>query len=478
MQWGLYKTSWIILFSFLISAYYIIVDNDPPSFPLPDNFDDAIDCFNFVNPTIDFEWSRIKVQYQVRDFIQYPTQVSSQLVYLTSKTQGTLITYNFSSYWDLLSNLYNVSFCVLQVVDGDVEAELHCHNKIIAKKNHYIQKVEIFPIGWSRMANSLNALVEINDACFSDSKTLHFLISQDAKFDDIILNQHEKMKIIPYNSDIDSYSEKNTCPKINYSAVFLAPYSTAPSYLIFDLLVPLMHYIDYEPATFDVLTTSKAVFKVLEPISYLNLKYLTKSCYQKITFLYTTGSHSPLDRKDNLSFSKAREDQLKFVLSASKNVYLHVYHAYKNYIKPVSEDPILITIDNSLSSIIPFIQESFPKCKVEKIDPLLNFTEIFSLVSKSKVLICSKFNSLLWGVALEAKSTLIELIPDNLNCISFTEQLRSKFMCSVNSVPSLSSTCQCISTDYQCYYDVKHEFKYLNKELLKSTIHAAIERTK
>ena len=469
----LFKTSYIILVAIICTTFLLVLDNDPPSFPLPDN-EYVIDCFNIINSSITIEKSRVKVNITTRDFIQYPNEIAVSLLSIRVVNANITSIFQEKHFWDVKSDLHHASFCVLQTFGGDVNAYLYCQNNLLASSSGYTGSIDVYPVGWSRSQYSDYFVADFSDICVHNQKLI-FSVQPTTNISNIQLSENNVLVITT-----DQRSNSKVSQSLNLETKKDRTFLTGSNPkngtdFLFQVLFPLArgilkvnpknYYFQIASISSSYLRDSLSFLKIPVPLSY-NL------CYHSLSILPSIGSFSILNQteeskkslKNNqqiFSHEKNLSDHAFRILSFNKDVYDKVRSMYTNINPNISVSQQIVLDDTISNEFQNEIENAFPDFKVVNFKPTDNLQEILEKITSSKIYVASNFFNLLFGVFLSNSSTIIEVLPDDLHCSSLQKQLSKKFAAKIMTIPPISpdkASCKCPYKNLTCYFSYNHTY--------------------
>lgn len=486
----LYKTSFIIIIAIIAFTVQVIVFNDPPSFPLSHHFDDSIDCFNIISSSITIDKSRIKVRMDVKDFIQYPIEVASSMVHIESKVGNVNFSFPPNIFWDLVSDKHHISFCVLQTAAGDVEASLYCQNTLLSKTINKVNSLDAYPVGWSRIFEDQYFSGVFYDVCFNSNSKLVFCSKQSAVIGNIRASYSEEVPVFITSQSAANYQQSERIPRLETFSVFVpynsknektyfnTPIANAQNFL-FDTVLPIFGSLEFSPTTF--ITSNKKIYNQLAPILGSKVQLLSKSCHKKLAFLPTTGSYNILTKKNYNNFAQSQSIHTNFLFSLKKTVFDSLREFYSTQSNSSSDNTKLdqkydVVLDQGISRFLQSLKNNLSSSyNIFVISDKHSFNMISNIVRSAKVVVASDIKTLFFGALMNKNSTLIEVSPEDMNCISFKNYLSPKFDVNYEVVQSKSKKCKCIgSKDLECYFGNQHNFINIDKRTLFNTIKASL----
>ncbi|OHS94278.1 hypothetical protein TRFO_39528 [Tritrichomonas foetus] len=473
---NLFKTSYVIIFTLVTTVFLLILDSDPPTFPLSDRYD-PIDCFNILNSSIKVEKSRIKVNFTVTDFIQFPTEVAISMMHIDVNIGNLSFSYPIANFWDITSDLYHVSFCALQSVGGKIKASLYCHKNPIASTVGSTGFVEIYPVGWSRIQPSDFYVVDFRDVCVNQNRDIIFSSQPKTVFDHIQISETQNIKIIIDEDSSDTVQKRIGGNKEKIPNFLISSNSTKTSEILFDAIFPLVESLNIEkPDCYKILmyNSNRALENSLIPI-FQNVEVIQSKCYSKLSILPSSGSFSPLVKPQQLTHFEYLAKQTEQILNMQSSTFENLKNLYLQSKSIFSDSKIkLIAIDSKVSKYKQELENSFPDYNITVLSDKVSLKLNAEIVSHSTVLICSEFQTILYSSFLDKQSTLVEVFPDELCCFSFKNRLKQKIASKIVTLNE-KSKCACDKNDIKCYYS--HENKDLNIDisLLINKIKSAIQ---
>lgn len=461
----LYKTSFIIIIAIIAFTIQIIVFNDPPSFPLSNKYKSSIDCFNIISSTIKIDKSRIKVTMNVKDFIQYPIEVASSMVHIESKSGNVNFSFSSEHFWDLMSDLHHISFCVLQTAAGDVEASLYCQRNLLGKTANKIQSIDAYPIGWSRLFKDQYFSNSLTDVCIDSKLQLVFCSKQTAKIGNIHSSWFERIPVIITTQSASNYQQSEKIPTFENSAIFI-PFNSdkkdfflpKPQDFMIDTILPIIKSLSFSENLY--LAPNKQYLEQLAPVLGKKIRLISKSCYKKLLFLPSTGGYNILSAKDYKTYEQAQAIHIKLLLSFSKETIQKI----KVFYQPNNQN-FDVVLDQKSSQFSPMLKDLTNNIFI--INDNHNFTSVAKIISSAKVFIASNIKTLFFGSLMNKKSTLIEIMPDGMNCMALQNNLSSKFDVNYKILKSNEKECICKNLDnLECYFKYEHKYDNVDKKAL------------
>lgn len=469
----LYKTSFIIIIAIVAFTIQIVVFNDPPSFPLPDDYENSIDCFNIVSSTIKIDKSRIKVTMNVKDFIQYPIEVASSMVHIESKSGYVNFSFSSEQFWDLISDRHHISFCVLQTAAGDIEASLYCQKNLLAKTRNKIKSIDAYPVGWSRLFEDDYFTNTYTDVCINSKLKLVFCSKQSAKIRNIRLSWSEEMPIIITSRSEEKYQQSEKIPTLDNFSIFVPRnYPTKksniskPQDFMIDTILPIVGSLNFSANSYIV--PDNNTFEQLKPILGAKQKILSKGCYKKLSFLPSTGSSNILSKQKYQSYAQAESIHINFLFSFSKEKFQQIKKFYKSESKKYD-----IVLDQEASQFSNTLKKLSSNIFV--INDNHNFSFVAKILSNAKILVASNVKTLFFGSLMNEKSTIIEIVPDGMNCLNFEKNLSIKFDTNYRVLKNKDKKCVCKDfKNFECYFKYEHKYNHVDEQdlfdLVKSSL--------
>ncbi|OHS97132.1 hypothetical protein TRFO_36712 [Tritrichomonas foetus] len=467
---SIFKSSIIIFISFITATILFIIDNDPPTFPLPDN-SDPIDCFNFVDSKIFIEKSRLKVEVTVRDFIQYPTEVATSLLNIKSNVGSFKFKFTSPNFWDLKSDRHQISFCALQTTGGLVNASLFCHNNLLSTTQAYMPEIEIFPTGWSRVVPTPFTHGEFLECCLESDESITFTSQPKSIINGFQASENKSFLIKIAKQNYRSYSRATSTPEhVGIGLISMAT-SRRPSEILFNTLIPLANIIfRYNLSSYLVLIQHSDMSYDLKPLVENRTEIIGRSCFRKMMVVPTTGSHSPLEKKLYTTHEEAVAIQADLIMKMESSTFDYIRTLYRFSTKVQKK---LITIDEKLNNSSNFkklLSSVCSECEIKVVNDEMSLLDVAKTVASSEILFAGELKTILFGTFLHTNSTLIEVTPDELGCFEFKPQLKKLLNVKYKLVRGSDTECICPENNLTCYFEKEHRYENIDKDLLSKSI--------
>ena len=419
----------------------------------------------------------------IKDFIQYPLEVASSMIHVESRSGNVNFSFSSDQFWDLTSDRHHISFCVLQTAAGQVDASLHCQKNMLSKTSNKVQSLDAYPVGWSRIFEDQYFSGSFTDVCINSDLKLVFCSKQAAQIGSIRASWSEEVPVFVTSQSASNYQQSerilnleafpifvpfnSNSKKILNSSDFIRSVNTInPQDFLIDTVLPVIGSLAFSPDVF--LVPNNQILELLTPILGSKVRLISKGCHKKLAFLPTTGSYNLVSMKKYGSYNQALAIHIKFLSSFSKETFLRIKQFYSMSKLGSDEKQFDIVMDKLSSQFMNSLKENLsPTTNIFVIDDNYNFTYISKIISAAKVVIASDFKTLFFGSLMNEDSTLIEIIPDGMNCFNFQKMLGNKIDAKYKILENKHKQCKCKDfNNLECYLKHHHKYDYVDKQAL------------
>lgn len=430
------SSTYLIVLSCLLLIYSGFIKSDPPSFPIENSKKGVlIDCLNFYDPKVEFDGiGRIKVSVYADDFIEYPNEVASSLLSIKVTSGNTEALYMPGNFWDLKREGKHITFCVLQTFGGDLNASLYC-NKLMLKSNAGpLEKIDVWPIGWSKGARNKNALIYLHDVCFNEKKDLVFSASQELSIKgDWIMSKDKTLPVVSEKISLSGYCKKIDGVKIDEDSILIFDEAKNSYEMLTNILLPLFILKSNIKDNANVYHYEKLSQEYLNKLKIFipNIKVLPKNtCFSNLYIAKTIGAIAPFESKIKAGVNELANQYIDLILNMkNKNIdKFRLSYMKKDVVKN------RIAIDSTFNLLLPSLNdvvdknikkfiESFEFRVVDENSDIIQNAEI---ISTSRVYISTNVSSLFHGIFLNNNSILVEYLPKGFECNSLGKNISEK----------------------------------------------------
>ncbi|EAX88069.1 hypothetical protein TVAG_143810 [Trichomonas vaginalis G3] len=449
-----FRTAFMIPIAFILMILLLILDNDPPSLPLPDG-SGIVDCSNIKVTKLYAELNRLKVELHVDDFIQYPKQLALSMIKLRADMDGIIFDYPIKNFWDIKSDLENISFCALQTVAGKINTSLLCDGRSIRSENVVVESIDIFPVGWSRLTFQPRT-TGIFYSIFFFNDTILFSMQPPGRLDNLRISPDYVMKMGKDHNAAEQIRAKYGGQMIPKHAILVAADSNTTFNLMIDVLYPFT--ITYK----DINYQNAYVYL---PSQRFNHTYLFKNVPGVTTL--RNGSYLfeelRIPRSSASTFTQSKEDKnISIGYYAEQLQFLAANHVdfetMRKWYTNATKKPKTVVLDN-YTEIFKDEIEKVAKIKVKVINENTSFKEIVKTLESASVFVCGHIKTAVFAPFMPKGSTFIEVPPDTSSCavgsvwIAKQSSLKHEFI--KNSSPCNCTYYYCHLSDQATYNGIK-----------------------
>ncbi|KAH0793147.1 hypothetical protein GPJ56_002856 [Histomonas meleagridis] len=462
-EFSIFKTSFIMPIVLLFVIISLVVDCDPPAFPLPDS-SEAIDCINIKDVNIWVELSRLKVKMKIGEFVQYPKEIASSLIRLKTRVGNMTFEYPPERFWDLTSDLENISFCSLQAVGGPITFSLYCQNQLLSTVTGKIAgDINVYPVGWSRLVSRNYSFADFYDVCFEDDQQLVFFSQPKTTFSPMTVSSTMTLPVV-----IDSRKCKDYCNFKKYTflsnpTVLIPDVPIDPSTILTHIALPLFDLLSNFNNRLNVYSFAELpsfAHTSLSPISSNITVLPTKKCFERLLIVKTNGSKSIFSETNNNFYNDL------------SNIDPKILNSFREKYTKNSANSNRIVIDSNSLHLKEKISKLFPKLEILTIDESSDLQTTANLISSSKVFICGHISKIFNSIFLGSNSSLVEIPLKDTECFSFGKKIAEKIGAKYFMFNGISN-CKC--NNIECYMKSAIKHIEINDEELKKIISEALK---
>jgi hypothetical protein len=419
----LFYTSFVIFFAFPLAAFRLLFVDDPPRFPLPES-DSPIDCFNFNSSRIWAESSRVKVEVEVGDFLEYPREIASRLLTVVVQGGNMSFSYPWRQFWDLTSDLTHISFCILQAAGGyEMNCSLICHGHVLAANYFDLREINVFPIGWSRMVPTLDGVAHFTDVCLRSDTELIFFSRAATQFPPLYVGQGHVI-----NVSINSNATEIYCHAVNATAqplttLFVSVLANDAPAIMVNVIMPLFgayfhsfHTTDYEIA-FTRPELQMNLVPSLEPILRHPVRsVMEETCYTTAIFVRGPGFLRPYTTNPPMDELTALAQHFEYVARFRPEIFTLVRTQY------AGDQEIqrgVVSYHESLAMYADDFKAACTQCEFVQLNDSMTVTEVAHIMAVSQVFLSGTLYSNSYGVFMHRNATFIEVPTDGNECTQF-----------------------------------------------------------
>jgi hypothetical protein len=420
---SLFRTSVVIFAGFLLALRLAFIADDPPRFPLPSSADPT-DCFSFTSTKIWAESSRVKVSVEIGDFVEYPREIASTL--LTVVVTGGNFTFSYPSwqFWDLISDLSHMSFCILQAAGGrGLNCSLYCHGHLLATNTFDLAEIEVSPVGWSRMVSPADLVARFRDVCIDASGRIVFFTRAEAVFPSLHLTSDFAMPIVINANATESYCQIVNGTYERSTTLFISDVASTASEALFRIVLPLFgaYFHSFQNTDYEIVLVrpdlQRSLIPSIQPLLRREIRYLKPDvCYSKALFPRSPGFLWPYtaDRIPDEADGLARH--FKYVLSFRTEVADLARTMYGGG-EEISSGRVVL--DESLAGHAPAFQRACDECEFIVLNESLTVPEAARLIASAHVFVGGTLFADLFAMFMHRDATFIEVPTDGNECTTF-----------------------------------------------------------
>jgi len=441
-----FKTSILIPFAIFLAVFLCFIDPDPPSIPL-DSRENPIDCLNIFNPVVFNEGSRIRAKFTMGEFLYYPKNVVHQLLRIVVEGDGISSVFTPKNFWDIQSDMYNGSFCVLQTIGGDLNAFLYCQNTLLASASVHIGSIDIYPVGWSRIVSSNEyALIIYNFTL--ENLTVIFSIQIRSSISCICLYPGFWINVkAEESSSVNVRNRVQSTINIQEPTIIISSVAIEPFRQMIEVILPYWgsHHQNVGMAHNILLIRNQTCFesffshipkaKIIYPENRMSFSDARVLKAPGVNGLIANNITSPEDDIEDLI-----EYFLKF--KAGLTTPLRSMVANNSIVKGQ------ILVDESLLPLLSNFSFPISNSKLVAFPKNSSIENIISIVSSSQIFISNHIKSMIFALWMKEKATLVDFGED---CLKIGEKISN--IARLNLLSKKPTKCQC--NRLSCYINSK-----------------------
>jgi hypothetical protein len=332
------------------------------------------------------------------------------------------------NFWDLTSNLEDISFCVLQAVGGyDINISLYCHGHLVATNMHNLTDIQVFPVGWSRMIPGLDVVAVMKDVCFDAYRRLVFCSQPKTVFSKVQLSQNISIDVFIDSRAVEAYrnSVLATYQQTNTLFIAIGPNSTSEifAYVIISLFGAYFHSFDTTDYEILLMNPDSQMHLVpsLQPLLRHQIQTLAPNvCYTNALFVRAPGFLSPYS-------ADKQTEEIDGIIA-----HLEYIHRFRSEIKDIIKRKYSpgvprvagrVTVTHHFSDRIAQWHSVCPQCQFIDLPDNLTIPELSHVIASSHVFVSGDLLTNLYAMFMHPNATLIDVPPDGAEC----SQLGRKF---------------------------------------------------
>lgn len=462
----------------VMAIVLLIMSNSPPGFPL-DPRATPVDC-QYVSPiAFTAENSRINATIFVEDFVQFPDTTALHMMRILTRNQDVAADFSISNFWDIEHNGSNISFCILHPIGGTVSAALMCGHRVLAELKHQISNIDAYPVGWTRMYNTNDAIVRVADICFSNN-TFHYFAQPNTIAFPLVTSYNHTITHTIHHVPAAHYQHGNKEYKIHSNPVVFI--SARPDSLwrqLVDVLIPLWATMAFyeRPSEYEVLLTQNQI--ELIP----NLKFMistdillndTLGCYGNGYFAKAPGGKSideNLTIYNDKSEAQLLAEHLAWVMAARPSLIAPFKQMFVTY--PLVSNKVILDAVGELYR--EQLERLYPDLVFERLPETVNMQEMANAVAEARIFIGGHISSLAFGVFMYPEAFMIEIQPNGLECSAFAQKFAQ--MSGAGYASMHTGKCKvCTFDNLTCYLDSELKYRPISDKNLKAVIDHALLR--
>jgi hypothetical protein len=388
-----YWTSYWIVLAFLLGIFTLLLDNEPPGFPLDPRLRHSIDCYNIHVKEFSTEASRIRVQFKADFFVQFPVGFARYLLHVTTNVSNNSLRFDPLHFWDLTPIGDEVRFTILQTIQGNVTAVVYCDELALGAADMRILDIPFYPIGWSRLFASPFYLAEFTDFCFYEGSIVYGAAQSGH------INAFNLTTAYPQNIEFDvrrAEDFRNAVPgaaSVANTSIFIAANPRSLFETLLDVVIPVFAAIERNASNSLFLINNQTdLLPNLKPFK-LNVELYNSSerrCFIRGRFIRSSNSSSP--------FVAPTIDQLRFVLSVFSNFSINEMRSTFASTKPTEGKTICDAVSKREGGI-----------SCEEIPTVADLSRLADIVASSSSFVVSGIDSLLFALFMHPNTTVLLL---------------------------------------------------------------------
>lgn len=439
----LFRTSFVIPIGVIGAIVLLCFYNDPPVFPLPDG-SDIVDCSNIKVTQLYPENSRLKVELHVDKFIQYPRQLALSIIKLRADMNGIVFEYPMKNFWDIKSDLENISFCSLQTVGGSVNTSVMCDGRAIRSEILPINSVDIFPVGWSRLTFP-HKYMGFLQSTFLFNDTIVFSAQPKSKFDNVRFSPNYTKTVAVDPLPAEQVRQKYGGKLIPKFAIMVAANTPSTFNQLIDVLYPFALVFQEIPNSTATVYLPNPTYNHTE--LFRNVPNIT--VLQNGTFLFeeiripktSAGTFWPSVSPDNTTAGYYAE-QLQFLASNQINM-----KRVRSWFTNSTKSGNVIVIDNNTRIYKDEIEKQF-KCTIKEVTSNTTFDEMVEIMSNASAYVCGHSTTSVYATFLPDDAIFFEVPPDESSCSMF-----ASWICKQRGVKYefVYNSAKCVCTNFNCH---------------------------
>jgi hypothetical protein len=411
---------------------------------------------------------------EVDDFIQYPREVATSLVTVSVSVSNLSFSYPFRNFWDLKSDLENISFCVLQAVGGSaMNYSLYCHRHLLATSTFTLSDIEIFPVGWSRLSPNYDLVGKFQDICFDNSTRLVFFSQPKTEFNLIQLSSNRTMDVIIHDWSLERY-RKDVCGELERRpSLFVSVSANSTSRILSDVILPLFGAFyhsfnrnDYLIVLIDRETQSHLVPSLI-PLLKNEIQWIQpNACYTMALFVRSPGSVPP---QSNHTFSDfdGIVDHMEYIYRFGDPVLAKLSSFFGRSVSIIRGK---VAVDPIFAGFVEEWQKNCSQCNFMVLNESLAVPEMAEVVASSNLLISGGLYTNLYAPLLSVNATLIEIPQDGAECTRFGMRFAGQRYVAHYAV---NGVCEC---DIRCYLSREKRYEHVYHHTVVNSIHGGISK--
>jgi hypothetical protein len=467
-----FRSSGIVLLALSLFIRQLFVDDDPPRFPLPPE-SNPIDCFSFTSTKIWAESSRVKVEVDIGDFLEYPREIAYTLLNITVTAGPLSFSYPPRQFWDISSNLSRLYFCILQSVGGfGLTCSLYCHGNLLAKNAFDLREIEVFPVGWSRMVPAIEAVARFRDVCFDSTGKFVFFTRAETVFPDMRLASDFVLPVVVNASATEIYRQAVGAKREQAPTLFVAAVAKEASRVFAFVVLPVV------AAFLQGFANRDSEVVLMRPEEQMNLvasiqpvvdevKVLTGDvCYSQMIFVRAPGYLRPYETKEYSGEVDALVEHFEYLFEFNEDINRPLRARY------VGGDELFkgrVVLDESLAHKAQEFEKLCNGCEFVVLNESMTVPEIARIVGTAQVFVGGTLFADLLAMFMHRDATYIEVPTDGAECTQFGRRFAPrKYITGYDE-----KECQC---DIRCYLEKPVAHRNMNDHRVKAAIAWGLER--
>jgi len=460
-----------MIFSFLIYSVVVIFFNSPTQFPLSSKCS-VIDCYAYQSNDIYSEGNNIWIILSVDEFIEYPHSVAPSLLRICTKTNVSESDFNINHFQNISYKSKKLSFSIVHQINGHVSVSLYCQNRLIGEKYLFIDNITSMISGYSYSFSTNNTVATIQNFCMSNNVIL-FFSPQFSNYLPLQVTYESQIRINVVSDTIYSFLAREK--SFSYQKNPILFITSNPTYRrphLIDIVLPIwdsmMSYQQNSNVDIYLLRNQTNIIDSIAPI----MKGLIHTpgpnrCFNMGRFVKTSGSESYNIINTRVTHrSESLASQFEWISSFSQTSIQSFRESYTSSIMIKGR----IVLDSGMIKYVGLIRSLYPQCKVFVLGDNDSLKDVASLVKSAHIFICSHLSTIVFGLFLSEKATLVELMPIGAECFTQGEAIAKLVNC--NYLPiNKKESCPC--TTLSCYFTNTSVYETILEEEIRKIIEIA-----